>query len=110
MGNPDNANFGHLEAIEVREVQWVEVPLARYEELIRAETELDILKGVYNDGEGRYRLDEVFEAIKKARAKLHLMQVTELHVEMKVEGEENGAEQNHSDGTPDARPGASSDR
>jgi len=110
MGNPDNANFGHLEAIEVREAQWVEVPLARYEELIRAETELDIIKGVYNDGEGRYRLDDVFEAIKKARAKLHLMQVTELHVEMKVEGEENGAEQNHSDGTPDTRPGASSDR
>lgn len=109
MGNPDNKSIGHLEALDIGE-QSVAVPVARYEELIRTETELNIIEGVYNDGEGRYRLEEVFEAIKKARERVTLARVAELRVEMKVEGVENGAEQDRPHGTPDTRPRTTSDR
>lgn len=99
--------FPLLGAVEIRE-EWVGVPVSRYEELIRRETELNILTAVYNNGEGRYRVDDVFDAIKRIREPKALSPVQD--TETKMEGEEKSAEQNHPNGAPDTRPGTSSDR
>ena len=99
--------FPLLGAVEIRE-EWVEVPISRYEELIRRETELNILTAVYNNGEGRYRVDDVFDAIKRIREPK--MQGSAQDVEMKTEGAEEDAEQSHHHGASDTRPGTSSDR
>lgn len=107
MGNFGRKHECCMEPLDIFE-ECVEVPISRYEELIRRETELNILEAVFNNGEGRYRVEEVFNAIKKVRDQLSPAAM--LCVEMKVEGAEKSAEQNHHHGAPDTRPGAASDR
>lgn len=80
---------------------FVLVPQDRYEELIRAETERDVLEATIC-GENRYTVGQVMDAIKAARWRIPGY----IH---EKRGEDN-AEQNHSDGAPDTRPGATSDR
>ena len=50
--------------------EFVSVPVSVFEELIRAETERDILEAVLS-GESKYNADEVLKAIKTAREKHH---------------------------------------
>lgn len=46
--------------------QHISIPAARYEELIRAETERNVLEAIIESGQS-YRADDVLNAIKKAR-------------------------------------------
>lgn len=65
----------------------ISIPMARYEQLLRAETELNVLGVAIEDGPS-YRVDEIYKAIKKAREKAASQVVT---VKLPEEGED-GAE------------------
>ena len=75
---------------------FVLVPQDRYEELIRAETERDVLEATIC-GKNKFTVDMVMESIKTARWRIPGY-VPEKRCE-------DNAEQNHSDGAPDTRPG-----
>lgn len=53
---------------------FVLVPQDRYEELIRAETERDVLEATIK-GENSYNVDRVLAAIQKARSALYRMKM-----------------------------------
>ena len=52
------------------EEAYISIPVSVYEELIRAETERDILEATL-EGENKYQAAEVLGAIKTARNRLH---------------------------------------
>ncbi len=52
------------------EEDYISIPVSVYEELIRAETERDILEATL-EGENKYQAAEVLGAIKTARNRLH---------------------------------------
>ncbi len=50
------------------ETDYISIPVSQYEDLIRAETERNILEAAI-EGEHRYCIDDILDAIKTARKK-----------------------------------------
>ena len=81
---------------------FVLVPQDRYEELIRAETERDVLEATIK-GENSYNVERVLDAIQQARSALYRMKMLVLRNADEPEDTAD-AESDHRHGSIDPRP------
>lgn len=63
---------------------FVLVPQDRYEELIRAETERDVLEAILSDGTS-YSAEKVLDAIKSARSRAYRMKMLTIGTSVTME-------------------------
>lgn len=67
------------ESAEIEIADYIPIPVDRYEDLIRAETELNVLEAAID--KGTWATEEVLAAIRKAREKVGLKHCCEIRFE-----------------------------